>query len=78
MKITIEVQNIKLFAKAFDNAVAACGETYWSVCMGCNVSSDFEGLGTLSEEELVARFKCLKDVYKQIEEIENEYIKAEF
>ena len=78
MKITIEVSDIELFAKAFNNAVATCGNIYRSINMGCQVPSDFEGLGTLSEEELVARFKCLKDVYKQIEEIENEYIKAEF
>ena len=72
MKITIEVPNIKLFAKAFNNAVAACGETYWSICMGCNVPSRFEPLKTVPEEELVARFKCLRDVYEQVEAIEKE------
>ena len=73
MKITIEVPNIKLFAKAFNNAIAACGETYWSVCMGCEVPSKFEPLRNLPDEELVARFKCLHDVYEQVEEIERAF-----
>ena len=72
MKITIDVPNVKLFATAFNNAVAACGETYWSVCMGCEVSSRFESLRKLPDEELVARFKCLRDVYEQVEAIEKE------
>ena len=70
MKLTIEVPNIELFAKAFNNAVATCGNIYWSVCAGCEVPSNFEALKTIPEEELMARIKCLKGVYKQIEEIE--------
>ena len=72
MKITIEVPDIELFAKAFNNAVAACGKIYWSICMECTVPSDFEALRTLPEKELVARHRCLRDVYEQIEQIEKD------
>ena len=70
MNITIEVPDVELFAKAFNNAVAACGKIYWSVYMGCQVPSDFEALEALTEEELLARHKCLRDVYEQIEHME--------
>ena len=72
MKITIEVPDIELFAKAFNNAVVACGDIYWSIDIGCTVPLKFEGLAALPTEELKARHKCLYDVYKQIEQIEKE------
>lgn len=73
MKITIDVPDIKLFAKAFNNALVACGDIYWSIDIGCEFPLKFEGLATLPTEELKARQKCLCDVYRQIEEIEKEY-----
>ena len=70
MKIEIEVEDISLLAKALNNACVAYGDIVWSVYLGCEVPSKFDPLKKLSQKELEARINCLKDVYRQVEEIE--------
>ena len=72
MKVIIEVPDIELFAKALNNAIVACGDIYYSIELGCEVPSKYERLDVLPREELKARYKCLLDVYSQIEQIEKE------
>ena len=72
MKITIEVDDLTLFTTCFNNAIVAYAKVLWGAMMGCDVPEEFKHLKKLSDEELKARSKCLKDVYKQIEKIESE------
>lgn len=70
MKITIEVEDITLFAKALNNAIIAYGDITWGIFLGCEVPDKFAPLKGLPEGELKARVNCLKDVYRQVEELE--------
>ena len=70
MKITIEVNDIELFAKGFNNAIATFGDVVYAIDIGCEVPSRFKVLETIPHENLLARYNCLVDVYEQIEQIE--------
>lgn len=70
MKITIEVPDIKTVADAINNAMVAYGDIVYSIILGCEIPNKFQPLAKLDEEELAKRFNCLRDIYKQIEEIE--------
>lgn len=70
MKITIEVNDLELFAKGFNNAIAAYGDIVWGIKIGCNVPSRFEVLREVPIDDLIDRHNCLVDVYKQVEQIE--------
>lgn len=71
MKIEIEIDDISLFAKALNNAIVAYGDAVWGIFIGCEISSKLEPLKKIPYEELEKRIFCLKNVYKQIEKIEN-------
>lgn len=71
-KITIEVEDITLFAKALNNAIIAYGDITWGIFLGCEVPDKFAPLKKLPYEELETRMKCLKDVYRQLEDIERQ------
>ena len=75
MKIEIEVNDIKLFAKGLNNAIATYGHIIRCVDLGCNVPSQFEVMNTIPFEELRSRYNCLIDVYEQIERIEKDFYK---
>lgn len=70
MKITVEVEDITTFAIALNNAVTAYGDIVWALFIGCQIPDKFAKLKELQYEEVEKRFHCLKDVYKQVEEIE--------
>lgn len=70
MKIEIEVEDVSLFAKALNNACVSYGDIIWGIFIGCEVPSKFDPLKKIPYEELKARMDCLKDVYKQVEELE--------
>lgn len=70
MKVEIKVEDISLFAKALNNACISYNDIIWSIYMGCEVPSKFDLLEKLPEEELKARIDCIKNVYRQVEEIE--------
>lgn len=70
MKIEIEVEDISLFAKALNNACVSYSDIVGSIYIGCAVPSKFEPLKKLPEGELKARIDCLKDVYRQVENME--------
>lgn len=72
MKIEIEVKDISLFAKALNNACISYGDVIWGIYIGCEVPNKFDPLKKLSEEELKARIDCLKDVYRQVENMEKQ------
>jgi hypothetical protein len=70
MKIEIEVPDIKTAVDAINNAAIAYGDIVSSLILGCEVPQKFQPLAKLDEEELTKRFNCLKNIYKQLEEIE--------
>lgn len=70
MKITIEVNDLELFAKGFNNAIAAYGDIVWSIKIGCGIPSRFEVLKEIPVEDLIDRHNCLVDVYEQVVQIE--------
>ena len=70
MKIEIEVEDISLFAKALNNACISYSDIIWGIYIGCEVPSKFDPLKKLPEDELKARIDCLKNVYRQVENIE--------
>ena len=70
MKIEIDVKDITLFACALNNAIAAYGDIIYGIYMCCDIPTRFEKLKDIPYDDLQERFKCLKDVYKQVEEIE--------
>lgn len=72
MKITIEVDDVELFAKGLNNAIATYGDILYAVSIGCKVPSRFEVLETIPFENLSARYNCLVDVYEQVEQIEKD------
>lgn len=75
MKIEIQVSDITLFAKAFNNALVSYGDILSSLRFGLEVPSKYDGLASLSQKELDDRFNELKQVYFQVENIEKEYNK---
>ena len=70
MKIEIEVNDIELFAKGLNNAIATYGYIIRCVDLGCNIPSQFEVMNEIPFEELRSRYNCLIDVYEQVERIE--------
>lgn len=72
MKITIEVNDIELFAKGLNNAIAAYGDIVYALGVDCEVPKRFEVLKTIPFEDLSARYNCLVDVYEQVRQIEKE------
>ena len=77
MKVSIEVDNIELFATALNNAIASYGDIIYAIFLGCEIPSKFEKLKTIPFEELKSRQECLLDVYSQVEKIEKEYKEGE-
>lgn len=71
MKIEIEVDDLSLFAKALNNACATYRDMVFGVMIGCEIPTKFKKLKDIPFDELQSRFDCLKDVYKQIESLEN-------
>lgn len=70
MKIEIDVSDIQLFAKALNNAIASYGDIAFGIMFGCEIPSKLESLRQIPFRELENRIHCLKEVYKQIEELE--------
>ena len=70
MKITIEVNDLELFAKGFNNAIAAYGDIVWNIKIGCDVPSRFEVLKEVPIDDLIDRHNCLVDAYEQVVKIE--------
>ena len=73
MKITIEVDNVELFAVALNNAIATYGDMLSSIYFNCEVPLKYEKLKAIPNLELNERFNCLVGVYKQVEEMERNY-----
>lgn len=73
MKIELEVKDLELFAKAFNNAVITYGDIVSSIRLGCDPGlrlSVKESLSKIPEEELIERINILYNTYTQIEELE--------
>lgn len=70
MKIEINIEDITLFAKALNNAYIAYCEVVYGISLGCEIPYKLEPLKEISYKELEKRCKCLKDAYKQVEDIE--------
>ena len=71
-QITLEVEDVTLFATALNNAVLAYNDIVFGITYECQVSSKFLPLKNLSEEQLFSRLQCLKNVYNQVIKIEQE------
>lgn len=69
-QIVLEIDDISLFAKALNNAIAAYGRILSGIYFCCEIPSQFIPLKELPEQELQMRIKCLKDVYSQVEKVE--------
>ena len=63
--ITIEIDENAF--NGLNNAVISYMDLVFACYMKCEVSSKFEKLKNLSDEELFARRDALVDMYKQIE-----------
>lgn len=70
MKIEIEVSDIKTAVDAVNNAAIAYGDVVSKIILCCDIPKSLEPLKNLSEEELTKRFNCLKQIYEQLEAIE--------
>ena len=69
MKIQIDIEDIELFEKAFNNAIAAYGDIYRSISFGIGPQinfNKFSKLEYLPEGELRKQVDILIDVYEQI------------
>lgn len=72
MKVTIEVNDIELFAKGLNNAIAVYGYIINCINLCCEIPHRFEVLKTIPFENLSARFDCLVNVYEQVEQVEKD------
>ena len=72
MKIELEVPDITKLTTVLNNAVIAYGKIISAAQFQCEVPKGFEFLRDMSDYELMERFKCLKDFYVQICDIEKE------
>lgn len=70
MKIEIEISDIKTAVDAINNAAVAYGDIISTIMTGCAIPKTLEPLTKLSDEELTKRFNCLKQIYRQLEEVE--------
>lgn len=70
MKIEIDIDELSLFIDALNNAIIAYGNIVHSIFLCCDVPSNLEPLKNLPYDVIEKRFYCLKDVYKQIEKME--------
>lgn len=70
MKITIEVNDITLLINALNNAMIAYNDVVMSIYFCCDISEKFMSLKEMPFENLRARQESLKNVYKQLEKIE--------
>ena len=70
MKITIDIPDIELAAKALNNAVAALGEVCWTKYCGCKLPQMPGDMSKIEYEELKRRFLIVKGICEQVEIIE--------
>ena len=70
MKITIDVPDISLAAKALNNAVVAFGEACWTHWCECHLPERLAPMKNLSQEEVKERFNIVKSICEQVEAIE--------
>lgn len=70
MIIELEVADISMAAKAINNAAAAYGRILCAVMLGCEVPNGFEALCELTDDECRTQILCLKDIIRQIDNIE--------
>ena len=73
MKIELEINDIEILSKALNNALATYGDIIFSSIMRCDIPLKFEKLKDLPDEELIKRVNAIKDIYKQIEKIEERW-----
>ena len=73
MKIELEINDIEVLSKALNNALTSYGDIVFSTIMRCNIPLKFEKLKDLPDEELMRRVNAIKDIYKQIEKIEERW-----
>ena len=71
MKITIEVSDITQTAIALNNAMVAYGDIISCIELGLPVMGKFKVLEDVDAKILRNRFECLRDMYKQIEALED-------
>lgn len=69
-KVELEVDDVTLLAKSLNNAIAAYGDIACGIFLGCEIPSKFKMLKELPWEDIQSRVECLKDVYRQVEELE--------
>lgn len=73
MKIEIDIDDdISLFIDALNNAIIAYGNIVHSIFLCCSVPSNLEPLKKIPYDVVEKRFYCLKNIYKQLEKIEQD------
>lgn len=72
MKITIEIPDVALAAKALNNAVAVLGWASWTAIIGCELPDRLSKMSELEEEELKRRFMLVMSICEQVEAIEQQ------
>ena len=72
MKIELEVSDIKTVATAMNNAIIAYGKIIRAIMLGCEIPKDFEPLQSLDDYALLERYRCMQNMYEQIEAIEKQ------
>ena len=72
MKIEIKVDDFPLFLKALNNAVVSYNSIIFSIIMCCDIPMELDKLKEIPREEIKKRLECMKDVYRQVEEIHQE------
>lgn len=70
MKIELEVDNLKRFIDAFNNALLTYKDLVNSIILACEIPKKFEPLKSLDDEVLLQRKSDLISVYEQLLEIE--------
>lgn len=73
MKIELEINDIEVLSKALNNTLISYGDIIFSRVMRCDVPLKFEKLKDLPDEELMRHLNALKDIYRQIEKIEERW-----
>lgn len=70
MRVTLEIPDITIAAKAMNNATIALSEIVWAINLGCDVPKIFEPLRNVNEDDLNKRVSIMSHLTKQLEVIE--------
>ena len=76
MKVELEVEDLDLLLKGLNNSLITYHEICSCVFLGCDIPfSSLRPLKNLPYEELEQRLLSVKNIYSQLEQLEQEQIK---